>query len=60
MLRMQRVSSCATAPDSTPPPGRREDAMFRAQTLIFGLFDDWRMEWTASKVSDFMIRIRGI
>lgn len=33
--------------------------MFRAQTLIFGLFVDWRMESTASRVSDFRIRMRG-
>lgn len=59
MLRMQSVSSCATAPDNTPPPGRRQDAMFRAQTLSFGLGEDWRMEWTASRVSDFRIRMRG-
>jgi hypothetical protein len=34
--------------------------MLRAQTRILGLFEDWRIEWTASRVSDFMIRIRGI
>ena len=60
MERMQSVSSCATSPDNTPPPGRREEAMFRAQTRIFGLLEDWRIEWTASRVSDLRIRIRGI
>ena len=34
--------------------------MFRAQTRIFGLLEDWRIEWTASRVSDLRIRIRGI
>jgi len=57
--RMQSVSSCATAPVNTPPPGRRDDAIFRAQTRILGLFEDWRIEWTASSVSDLRIRIRG-
>jgi hypothetical protein len=60
VLRMQSVSSCATAPERTPPPGRSEEAMFKAQTRILGLFEDCRMEWTASRVSDFMMRIRGI
>ena len=34
--------------------------MFSAAVLILGLFEFLRMSWTASRVSDFMILIRGM
>jgi hypothetical protein len=33
--------------------------MFKAQTLILGLLEDFNIDCMASNVSDFMIRIRG-